>query len=556
MTAEKKSQATALVELAHETFKFQRSTAGDVFALRRNGPRVVLPLRGHDSVRAALAAAYMEQSGRTPSATALTDALTVLEGRAYGTEPVELHLRVAPHPSFADAVVIDMGTADGLAITVTPEGWWPGTEHGVLFRRTALTSPMVTPSKAGSLEPLRDLLNVSAESWPLLVAWLVATFVPGIAHPILSLTGMQGTGKSSTAAKLVGLVDPSPAPLRTAPRDVESWAVTASGSWVVAVDNISTIQPWFSDALCRAVTGDGLVRRMLYSDSGVSVLSFKRNIILTTIDPGALRGDLAERWVPVELERIDATARRSDADLDAAYHRAAPGVLGALVTVVSDVLGVLPSVELRSMPRMADFARVCAAVDQVTGLDSLPRYLGVGGQLAAEVVEGDPVAVAVRDVATSRGAWTGTFAELLPLVRIDDAPKDYPSTPRALSGAVRRAAPALREVGIDVDISPRTARGVLVTITRQEAHDTVTTHTTVIATPSPAQTPVTVDPAPVTVAPATYTNRHNSSTDVHHEHAGGEGDDGRDGPAHLSSADVVDLDEYESRYADLIGEAP
>lgn len=62
---------------------------------------------------------------------------------------------------------------------------------------------------------------------------------------------------------------------------------------MVALDNVSLIEPWLSDALCRAVTGDGLVRRALYTNSDVSVLAFRRAVLLNGISLAGLRGDLA-----------------------------------------------------------------------------------------------------------------------------------------------------------------------------------------------------------------------------------------------------------------------
>jgi hypothetical protein len=59
----------------------------------------------------------------------------------------------------------------------------------------------------------------------------------------------QGSAKSTAAQMIVDLIDPSPAPLRSAPRDMKQWAVTASASWAVALDNISAIPGWLSDTL-------------------------------------------------------------------------------------------------------------------------------------------------------------------------------------------------------------------------------------------------------------------------------------------------------------------
>jgi len=53
--------------------------------------------------------------------------------------------------------------------------------------------------------------------------------------------------------------------------------------------------------------------------------------------------------------------------LDATFEAVRPAVLGALFDVLACVLAVLPGVRLESMPRMADFARVLAAVDETQG---------------------------------------------------------------------------------------------------------------------------------------------------------------------------------------------
>jgi len=344
----------------------------------------------------------------------------------------------------------------------------------VLFRRTALTG--VLPQPAGherydllpELERLRDLLNVNPRDWPVLVGWLVASLLPGIPHPVLLLAGEQGTGKSTAADLLVGLIDPGPAQLRSCPRDLEQWAVAAAGSWVVALDNVSSVTAWLSDALCRAVTGDGMVRRALYTDGDLAVLAFRRVIALTSIDAGSLRGDLAERLVPVELERIDPTRRRSDADLRAAYAEARPHILGGLYDLLSRVLLALPDVRLDTMPRMADYARVLAAIDHVTGWHSLTTYISTTKNLAASVIEDDPVAIAlVALLARCGNYWKGTATDLLAELDLPDRMRDAPRSPQAITGWLTRITPGLRAAGISVD-RDRGKRHRTLTIARPE----------------------------------------------------------------------------------------
>jgi hypothetical protein len=288
----------------------------------------------------------------------------------------------------------------------------------------------------------------------LVVGWLVAAVLPNTPHPVLLLRGEQGVGKSTAAKALGELVDPTAAPLRAAPRDIEQWAVAASSSWLVALDNLSGMPGWLSDALCRAVTGEGLVRRRLYSDDDVTVLTFRRVLILTAIDAGALRGDLTDRLLSVDLEPIDDTARRTDDELARRRSHQLPQLLGSLYDLVAEVLGVLPSIHLRALPRMADFAKVLAAVDQLRPRDGpspMDLYRRQALDLARDVVEGDPFAQAVRLLADARGTWRGTADQLrLAVSQPSPLPRSWPASPRAVGGALRRAAPGLRAVGITI----------------------------------------------------------------------------------------------------------
>jgi hypothetical protein len=286
------------------------------------------------------------------------------------------------------------------------------------------------------------------------LAWLVAVLAtPDVPHTVLSLFGEQGTAKSTTTKRIVEVVDPSPVPLRKPPRDAESWVTAAQGSWVVGLDNLSTVPDWLSDCLCRASTGDGDVRRQLYTDGGLAVFAFRRCIVINGIDVGALRGDLTDRILHVSLDRIDEAARREDDELDERWRRSYPLILGALLAVVAGVNRVLPFVELGSKPRMADFASLLAAVDQLQGTAGLDRYLEQGKVMAADSLSADPLLIAMLGAELE---FNGTAAELLEELKPEDErrpPRDWPKNPRAVTGILKRHAPALRKLGWTVEDS-------------------------------------------------------------------------------------------------------
>ncbi|MFD7879660.1 ATP-binding protein [Streptomyces sp. NPDC059766] len=473
---DKKPPAAArIVAIAREQYRFVMSTDARPYAVSLDGPNIVLPLRGKAGLRQRLARVFADEyPGEVASQSALADAMTVLEGIAEDTDPVTVNLRVGRDP--AGAIVVDLGSADGRAVVVSGLGWQIVDRAPVLFRRSGAMAPMPEPVLDGDgLAKLHALLNMDQSAFRQLVAWLVAAWIPEIPHPALVCKGEQGTGKSKAAQMFINLVDPSPAAKRSQPRDEKAWSRQAFSSWALCLDNVSTIPPWLSDTLCKAVTGDGVVDRALYTDDDVVVLTFKRVLAMTTIDAGALAGDLAERVLMLDLQLIDSHRRRSEEELDATFAAVRPAVLGALFDVLACALAVLPSVRLESMPRMADFARVLAAVDQSQGWNTLGDYLATSANVATDAMEGDLFAIAIAALVDQAGTWHGTAGQLLealpaPLVR----PPNWPKDATRASGRVKRLAPLLRSIGITVDDTQRSQdrhRHRLLTLARAAPED-------------------------------------------------------------------------------------
>jgi hypothetical protein len=451
-TQPKRSQASQLVDMANDGYELGVSDDGTPFGTVPDVPHVALPLRGGKfGLRAELARRYFDKHNTAPGSQALTDACTVLEGFAAQKNPRTLHLRVASH---GGKVYIDTADRDD-GVIVIADGVWQITDTApVVFRRTELTAAMPDPAKPGDLSRLWVYVNIAAADRPVVLAWLVAALVqPDAPHPILGLLAEHGSAKSTTTRILVSLADPSIAPLQMPPRDLDAWVTAANGAWVVALDNMSEIRPQLSDALCRAVTGDALPKRKLYTDAGLAVLKFRRCAILNGIDLGGLAPDLADRLALADLTRITGN-RRAEDELDRAWRTDRPVVLAGLLDLAAKVHQMLPTVTVPGgLPRMADFGKVLAAVDELNGTNGLLRYRERSSHLAADSIAADSFAAELASTKYHCDGETAAqiLAGLTPDAKDWRRPRDWPRNARAATSRLTRHAPALRSQGWAID---------------------------------------------------------------------------------------------------------
>ena len=170
-------------------------------------------------------------------------------------------------------------------------------------------------------------------------------------------------------------------------------------------------------------------------------------MLLNSIDLGAIRGDLAERMLPIHLKPIPESKRMLEEEIGPRWADAHPRILTGLLNLAAGVNSALPSVELMSKPRMADFARILAAVDTVMGTSGLRHYMTKQSGMAVDALSGDPFVQAVMAL----GKFDGTSAELLDKIHTPKRPpKRWPATAKAVTQRLRRQAPVMRKAGISI----------------------------------------------------------------------------------------------------------
>lgn len=495
-TQEKTSQngkpqklAELLIPLALDNAEYFIDKTNEAYAKYSfNSYKKVVPFDSQE-FRTWLSTLCYENLGKAPGSETINSVINVLFHHALKTGRKEIYSRIAPDGD--NGVYINLGDETGRAIHVTPNGWEVVDDPPVMFVRSDTMQALPEPKRGGSLDTLRSFINIEDdESWALIKAWLTMALVYDKPYPILALIGEQGSAKSTTAEFLRKLIDPSYVLVQRPPQDQESLFIIAASEWVVAIDNVSVVPYWLSDALCSLVTGSGITRRRLYSNKRASSIYAKRPIILNGITEFITRGDLLDRVLKIEVPHIPDTKRVDKATLEAEYDKQRPYILGALLDRLSGALREHPHVRLHELPRMADFARFAIAAEKAEVGDSWTyetslfarSYRLVRDEAKTRAVESHIIGpVLLTWLSAQSLPRTLTAAELLS--ELEEVANEnnsriirthgWPKTPSALSNALRSLENDLR-AGYGYDIKfPRSngKRNIIIDKVHTDASD-------------------------------------------------------------------------------------
>ncbi len=474
----KKSQADTLIELAVESVE-------TFFEDQYHTPFAQIPVNGHyelwplqsASFKRWLGGLYYKTTGKGCNAEAMRTACNTLEAISIynGMGIIKLHNRVAWHD---DALWYDLSNEKWQAIKIAAKGWEIVDEPPILFRRYANQRPQVLPERNGDAWRFLDFTNLKDEDARLLaLVWLISCLVPDIPHPVVTLYGAHGAAKSTFFKLAKRVIDPGEKQTDSMPRTPDELIKKLNNSWFTTFDNLSHLQNWQSDALCRAITGDGFSERVLYTNNEEFILSFQRVIGLNGINIVGLNPDLMDRSIILELERIDNNHRKSEDDLKVEFTDALPYILGGVFDVLSKAIVLYPRAKerlQRRLPRMADFTiwgyAIAEALDGL-GETFLDAYLNNIKRQNEQVIESDPVAVCLVKFMEKHDEWEGMPGELLQEletvatelgIRTDQ--RSWPGQPNTLARRLNKLKVNLLDAGVKVTTGIHTEYGNLVRV--------------------------------------------------------------------------------------------
>lgn len=430
------------LDIVRELYDPQLTETGSLVLVPRAGSQVAM-LASSDRLVGQVQLMAFQQHGRVCKESHVVTALQIVRALAEQQERQRVWLRVA---KVKGRIYHDLGQRRDRFVRLSADGWRVvRSTKGARFYRSSLTAPLPTPVRGGSLDLLRPFVNATHQQWPLLWATLVCNLDPTVAQPIRVWDGSFGSGKTWSARRVNDLIDPIHVGDWDAPSSERDWYAAAPQAWVIPLDNVSNLDRKFANLLCKASTGGGSVVRELFQTRSANALSLQRAVSLTTTGLGGLPTDLASRIAWFETKPF---ARRAESVLLDEWGVAHPLILGALYDLACKVMATLPDIEVEDPPRLVEFARRLAAVDQILGTQGLGYYQASTARLAEETLQGHPLTAALVNYVRRKGAVHETAAELLQSITPPGGAAAFRITARALTECLKNNQEHLRRVGI------------------------------------------------------------------------------------------------------------
>jgi len=391
-------------EEGNSTYKGRQNAVSAVSPVKVRTRNVTMSLKG-SHFEEWLADRFHAFCNETAGKGSLNSAITTLKGIARRRNiRHKLYNRVAPDPN-GNGFWIDMCDKNCRAIHVTEEGWEIVDNPPILFRDFG-QDPITGPKRINEdmevkvVHKFFDFVNVTNPTDQLmLMCSMISFFVPEIEHPIMDFSGDHGSAKTMLCEFIKKIVDPSVTETLTMSRKEEDLVQQLYHNYIICFDNLSSLNTWKSDMLCRAVTGAGFSKRKLWTDDDDVRYFFRRCIILNGVNVVARNSDLLDRIIPFNLSKIRDKKKKREIYEEFAKRKAY--IFGAILNILVKAIKIKKNLNIEYRQRLADFHEWGCAIAVALGYKA-EEFNKV---YALKVEEQNEIAISTNNVALALIEW-------------------------------------------------------------------------------------------------------------------------------------------------------
>lgn len=389
-----------------------------------------------------------------------------LEALAYESGVVvDIRNRVSLDDGY---ISYDLQTPDYQMVCIDTEGVSIEMVPPKRFLRIDLDRPQVKPKlsvKSARLIPLLGkLFNFPLkEDLELFALWLVSCFVPDYEHPILWISGAQGSAKSTACSIIQELVSPQELKRSTFPRKLDDLVVYLSNRYISVFDNIGGISDDQSDILCQCVTNGTYTKRKLYTDKDMTAIPLRSIVVLNSCDTVINKPDLLSRVLHFNLNRIDPDELQPDNVIQQRIEKLIPDILGAIFDCIHKVIATdMQTDNIRYVIRLAQFQELATKIGSVLKMDAdyVSYLLELNKQnVDIQILESNPVSFLIDNFMKRKEEWRGGVQDLYRELNnlaykldVDQRNKLYPKSAASLSQKLNGLESTLKRAGINFSI--------------------------------------------------------------------------------------------------------
>lgn len=403
--------------------------------------------------------AYYEKDGKPPSRDVLNKTLDLFSAKAkFGGHRLTTYLRCA---MVDNVLYVDLCRPSWEVVKVTKDDISIISNPPIVFRRYGHMKTLNVDLGANINDInliMKYVPNLVDGQQRLFKTSFVSDFLPDIPRPISLVYGPQGSAKTTSQKIERSAVDPSALLTLNISSNLGELTQQAYHHYICIYDNVSRLPKVISDWICRVVTGEGYSKRELYTDEGDIIFTALRKVFLNGINLAGTEPDFLDRAIKYQLSRLSKEQRKTEKELWDSFAVDQPRITGAALKILQKAMGIMESLKVKELPRMADFALWGEAISQ--GMGDVPGiflydYWGNIGELNKDALEANAIGLCVLEFVKDNPLWEGSPSELLEelnttadRLRINVKEREWPKNPTWLTRRLNDIKVNLQDEGI------------------------------------------------------------------------------------------------------------